>query len=215
MPWPRIRVDRIRFVALPVLTVGLMTLGASMSASAKELAAVGQVVQQHGVVTALREGTPRALRLGASIYTGDKVITRANAKVAIEFRDGSTLSVGSDTKVTVSEYAPEGRKRGILTLLLGIIRTHLSEIWQDGFDVRARAAVASVRSTDWVTEAREDRSSVFVVAGTVAVRGVADGAEVVLGEGFGTDVETGGAPSQPKKWGSSRVEQVLARTRLP
>jgi hypothetical protein len=98
---------------------------------------------------------------------------------------------------------------------MGIVRTGLSDVWKDGFEVRTRAAVASVRSTDWITEAGKDRSSVFVVSGKVSVTGVAGGARVILEPGQGTDIENGGAPSTPKKWGASRVEQVMARTRVP
>ena len=103
----------------------------------------------------------------------------------------------------------------MLKLLLGIIRTSLSGAWSGGFEVQTRAAVAAVRSTDWITEARDDRTAVFGVAGKVAVRALADDTEVVLAKGFGTDVVNGEAPTPPKQWGSSRVEEVLARTRLP
>jgi hypothetical protein len=66
-----------------------------------------------------------------------------------------------------------------------------------------------------VTEARAERSSVFVVSGEVAVTGVADGTRVRLSEGEGTDVEIATAPTSPKQWGDARIQDVLARTRLP
>ena len=115
----------------------------------------------------------------------------------------------------LSTYLPEDDGRGVLTLLLGIVRTSLSGVWSGGFEVRTRAAVASVRATDWITEIGDDRTSVFVVEGSVAVRGTGDGAQVVLEEGFGVDVEAGQPPPPPKEWGASRVEQALARTRVP
>lgn len=193
----------------------LIMLAPNTGAFAQQQEAVAEVVRQVGVVTALRATAARPLRLGAPLYRGDRVITTENAKVEIEFRDGSTLSVGSQTGVEIVNYSPEDRRYGRLELLLGIIRTSLSELWGGGFEVQTRAAVASVRSTEWVTEAQEDRSSVFVVSGEVEVAGTADGARVLLGEGQGTDVEVGGTPSTPTQWGSSRVEDVLARTRLP
>lgn len=197
------------------LLLGLLAMAASAPASAQEQEAVGQVVRQQGLVTALRATMARPIHLGASVFRGDRIITAPEAKVEIAFGDGSTLSVGSSTTVEIEDYSPGARQRGGLLLLIGIIRTSLSNLWSDGFEVRTRAAVAAVRSTDWITEAREDRSSVFVVSGEVEVTGAAGDASVLLSEGEGTDVEVGEAPSPPAQWGDARVQDVLARTRLP
>ena len=201
--------------ALRVVAFSLIVFGVCAPVSAEEEDAVGQVVRQQGPVTALRQSVPRALRLGAPVYRGDRIITGVASKIEIEFSDGFALSVGSDSDVEIIEFARGGRNRGSLSLLFGIIRTSLSDLWTDGFVVRTRAAIASVRSTDWVSEAREDRSSVFVVSGSVEVTGVADGTRVLLSQDEGTDVKIGGAPTPPKRWGSARVDDVLSRTRLP
>jgi hypothetical protein len=183
-----------------------------------QAAAVGQVVRQQGAVAAQRDGTMRALHLGAAVYQGDRVFTGSRAKVAVEFRDGSSLTVGSATEVEISEYILDGGGRGVrgvVSLIFGIVRTSLSDLWRSGFEVRARAAVASVRSTDWVTESQADKSSVFVVEGTVAVAPTAGGAEVLVPADNGTDVPTGGVPAEVKRWGAKRVTSVLERTRVP
>lgn len=198
-----------------MLALCLFALAATAPAAAQEEESAGQVVQQRGPVTALSEGAPRSLYIGAFLRAGDRVRTGADARVRIELRDGSTLSLGANTEIVLSTYLPEDDGRGVLTLLLGIVRTSLSGVWSGGFEVRTRAAVASVRATDWITEIGGDRASVFVVEGSVAVRGTDDGAQVVLEEGFGVDVEAGQPPPPPKEWGASRVEQALARTRVP
>lgn len=208
-------VSTLRRPAAAVLLLCLIVLAPAGPLSAQEGEAVGQVVQQRGVVTALRTTVARSLHLGAPVYQGDQVITAGQAKVEIEFSDGSTLAVGAGTTVEVESYAPAARRAGRLLLLIGIIRTSIGELWSGGFEVRTRAAVASVRSTDWVTEAREDRSSVFVVEGAVEVTAEAGGASVLLAAGEGTDVPVGGAPSPPTQWGAARVEDVLERTRVP
>jgi len=197
-----------------MLALCLFALAAAPAAAQEEESA-GQVVRQRGPVTALSEGVPRSLYIGAFLRSGDRVRTGADARVRIELRDGSTLSLGANTEIMLSTYLPEDDGRGVLTLLLGIVRTSLSGVWSGGFEVRTRAAVASVRATDWITEIGDDRTSVFVVEGSVAVRGTGDGAQVVLEEGFGVDVEAGQPPPPPKEWGASRVEQALARTRVP
>lgn len=212
---------RLRRLAAGVVTAWLIAAVASPvspvspAASAEPEAAVGHVVRQQGPVTAVRQAVARPLHLGAAVYLGDRIVTAAAAKAEIEFRDGSTLAVGAESDVEIVAFAPEDGTRGRLTLLIGIIRTSLSDLWRGGFEVWTQAAIASVRSTEWVTEAQADRSSVFVVAGVVEVTGTAEGTRVTLSEAEGTDVEVGGAPSPPKRWGSGRVEDVLARTRLP
>lgn len=198
-----------------MLALCLFALATAAPAAAQEEESAGQVVQQRGPVTALSEGVPRSLYIGAFLRAGDRVRTGADARVRIELRDGSTLSLGANTEIVLSTYLPEDDGRGVLTLLLGIVRTSLSGVWSGGFEVRTRAAVASVRATDWITEIGGDRASVFVVEGSVAVRGTGDDAQVVLEEGFGVDVEAGQPPPPPKEWGASRVEQALARTRVP
>lgn len=215
MPLHRTPTGRVRIAGLVVLATCLFVADGVTPLAAQDEVAVGQVVRQKGPVTALRAGVPRSLYIGAFLQSGDRIRTGAGAKVRIDFRDGSSLSVGDNTDVELSAYLPETGGRGVLTLLLGIIRTSLSSVWRDGFEVRTRAAVASVRSTDWITELNDTRASVFVVEGSVAVSGVGDPSQVVLEKGFGVDVEAGKAPPPPKEWGAARVDQVLARTQVP
>lgn len=211
--------SRSRHGVVALLVLALVAIAPDTRVSAQTVSAqedaVGQVVRQQGVVTALRTTMARSLRLGASVFRGDRIITAAQAKVEIAFGDGSTLTLGPGTSVDVVNYSPRAEQRADLFLLIGIIRTSLSKLWSGGFRVRTRAAVASVRSTEWITEAREDRSSVFVISGQVGVTATATGASVGLSEGEGSDIEVGGSPTPPKRWGDARVEGVLARTRLP
>lgn len=205
----------ILFLSLILILLSLGAIAPTAPASAQENEAVGEVARQQGVVTALRAAKARPLHLGASVFHGDRIITAAAAKVEIAFADGSILSLGPDTRVDLESYSLTPRRQGTLRLLIGIIRTRLSSLWDGGFDVRTRAAVASVRSTEWITEADEGHSAVFVVSGNVQVTGTATGSAVRLSEGEGTDVQLGEAPSPPVQWGDARVEDVLARTRLP
>ena len=75
--------------------------------------------------------------------------------------------------------------------------------------------MASTRSTDWLIEAARGRTSVFVARGSVAVRGVDGGTDVLLDAGHGTDVLPGEPPNPAKRWGAARVERAMARTRVP
>ncbi len=188
-------------------------------ATAQDAAAVGTVVQQLGTVTALRGAGPGLLLIGAPVFRSDRIVTAAASRVRIEFVDRSVLAIGPESDVVVADYLVDGddnRLRGVISLLLGIVRATVGPGRPDAaFDIESRAAVASVRATDWVVEVQSDRTSVFVVEGTVTVAAASGAGSVVLTAGQGTDVLIDRDPAEPKLWGAARVRDVLDRTRVP
>jgi ferric-dicitrate binding protein FerR (iron transport regulator) len=80
-----------------------------------------------------------------------------------------------------------------------------------GFRVQTPQAIAAVRGTDWAVDAGSGKTSVFVVAGRVAVQRARGGRGVTLGPGDGVDVEAGTAPLQVKRWSAERAAALLAR----
>ena len=178
---------------------------------------VGRVAVVTGLVTALDEVESRVLAAGDPIHRSDRVIT-AGGVVSIEFLDGSVVTIGADSIVIVAEYAVgegESDLGRTLSLILGALRAVVAG---DGappvFEVETRAAVAAARSTEWAMEVdREDHTAVLGIVGEVAVTGA--GTTVVLGPGFGTDIDPGEAPTPATEWGAGRVARLLARTDVP
>ncbi len=78
------------------------------------------------------------------------------------------------------------------------------------FQVTTPQAIAAVRGTKWAVDAVEDKTSVFVVNGRVAVSRRTGGSTVTLGPGEGVDVEAAG-PLTVKRWGPPRVAALMAR----
>lgn len=179
---------------------------------AQKAATVDKVV---GEAFVEREGSREQLKSGAVINITDLIETSKGAKVRIVFADGSAVVAGPDTRFAVSDYDPADRQGGVLTLLSGIIRTGVSALWDSGFSVETRAAVASVRSTHWVTIADADRTSVFVLTGEVSVRSSATGDEAVLRSGDGIDVPVDGEMGPIKQWPMERVGTTMAPTMMP
>ncbi|MCP4327819.1 MAG: FecR domain-containing protein [Alphaproteobacteria bacterium] len=181
-----------------------------------EVKRVGWVVQQVGAATSERAGHRVILAIGASVYRADVIRTAEDGRVKVEFADGTIVAVGGGGELVVAEYAVDGDDRlgAILSLLRGIIRATVAAALPSAeFEVETRAAVASVRSTDFMVEAEDGHSAVVVLDGRVAV--AAGAGAVVLGPGEGTDVDQGASPTQPKSWGRKRVDSFIARTRLP
>ncbi len=187
-------------------------VGAPGAAAAEMAATVERVI---GDVYVERDGTREPLQVGAVLGVTDLIVTAKGAKVHIVFADGSSVVAGPDTRFAIAHYDPADRRGGVLELLTGIIRTGLSTVWNTGFSIETRAAVASVRSTHWITIADADQSSVFVLTGVVAVRATATDEVALLESGDGIDVPIGGGLGPVKQWPMERVGLTMAPTLLP
>ncbi|SLN58792.1 FecR family protein [Oceanibacterium hippocampi] len=200
-----------RSMILCAAVVGLC-LAAATCVRADE-AAIGRVIKQVGNVVAMRNGTTRALHIGADVHAGDRIVTPARSRVKIEFADSSIISIGASTDLELVTPTDPGRGRGVFSLISGIVRMLLMPSDErDGFDIETRTAVASVRSTEWMIEAADDSTAVVVLAGRVVVAARASGQDVLLGPGIGTDQKGDMPPSAPKKWGAKRVAAFIERT---
>lgn len=206
----------------PPLRLGTLLLAVffaiSSPAAAQKPAPIGTVVQQRGGVTVLRDPGPEALRIGAPVYPGDRIITGPRSRIRIELSDGSALAIGADSDVALSEQISDAAGnpiRNAVTLLYGIVRATVLKVGpRRTFDIETQSAIASARSTDWLVEAGADRSAVFVVDGAVSVTARAGGS-VLLTAGQGTDVIASAPPTEPRAWSAERRDAALARTRLP
>ncbi len=203
-----------RYLFLVILLIaGWLAAAATAQAQAD---AIGVVVSQSGIVTVLRGAGPGTLSSGDGVFRGDRIVTGPDARLRIAFDDGSTVAIGPRTDVAVSRFIlseDESLTDGILDLLRGIMRIALvPSTARERFEIRTRTAVASVRSTDWIVEATDAGSAVFVVSGRVAVAATGSGETVSLEQGFGTDVAAGQPPSAPKQWGKKRVVRALNMT---
>lgn len=216
-PMPRRQVLELAGAALVTAAMPALVTAAMPAWAQPAPTPLGQVAQQAGSVIAQRGGETRALHVGAAIYRGERLVTGSGAQVLVAFADGSRLTLGPDSALLLdgARLTPAGSLSGSVEILSGILRILLRPGERpDGFEVRSRAAVASVRSTEWIVEARGAETDVFVIDGRVAVTG-RTGAPVLLNPGEGVTVRAGDAPPLPTVWGAPRVQAVLARTTLP
>jgi hypothetical protein len=172
------------------------------------------VVEQTGKVFLVHEGQVTLLKPGLAVSDQDRVITTADGKALIQFDDSSLCAIGPGTELLLADLAaPRG---GFLELVRGIVRLVLSPGARSAeTGVRSRAAVASVRSTEFVVDSTLDRAAVFVAKGSVQVTGRLTGASVLLGPGDGTDVELRKPPTPIHPWGEKRIREVMSRTTVP
>jgi hypothetical protein len=178
---------------------------------------VARVVAISGSAVAAAPGAGRARTLapGAALSEGDSVSTGRESRLKIAFEDGSVLQLGADTTLTIALFAgPRGGRSILLDAPRGVFRAIIDKLSPSArFEIRANTAVASVRGTDFMAEAKEDGSAVFVVEGVVVVAG--PGGYVTLHEGEGTDVPVGAAPRPVVRWGQARIDRLTAETNAP
>lgn len=205
----------VRRLAHPLIVLWLLLSAPSVMA---DDARIGDVVKQRGDVTAMRDGAIKALDVGEAVFLTDRIVTGPETRVKLRLVDGTVVAIGADSEVEFTEYAiieDDIRLSAVLSLIRGIIRATVAGGDPPApFDIRTQAAVASVRSTDWIVEARNGKTGVFVVEGLVAVTTDQPPAAVLLEPEFGTDVEVGGEPDPPVKWAEARVDAALAETEL-
>jgi len=188
--------------------------GRALAADAGSIGKVGALV---GTATAADDSGSRPLAVGAPLHARDHVTTGAASRLEIELSDGSRMVIGESSRVVLRRFEPSASGgNALLELLEGILRIDLApgRIW-GSFDVRTYTAVASVRSTEWVVEAKTGSTAVFVVRGAVTVTDRRGRGAVRLEEGFGTDVAFGVLPREPVRWGEARAASALARTTMP
>jgi ferric-dicitrate binding protein FerR (iron transport regulator) len=121
---------------------------------------------------------------------GVTIVVEDGARYILRDRDGNGLVVSVEL--------------GSKALLLEVPKR------KNEFKVITPQAIAAVRGTKWAVDAVEDKTSVFVVNGRVAVGRRAGGPSVTLGPGEGVDVEATG-PLTVKRWPPARVAALMVR----
>jgi hypothetical protein len=178
---------------------------------------VAHVVALAGAAVVTAPGAARARTLvpGAELHEGDSVSTGRESRLKIAFEDGSVLQLGAETTLTIALFAgPRDSRSVLLDAPRGVFRAIVDKLSPGArFEIRANTAVASVRGTDFMGEAKDDGAAVFVVEGVVVVAG--PGGFVTLRDGEGTDVPVGAAPRPVVRWGQARIDRLTAATNAP
>lgn len=192
----------------------VLFLGLVLGSAAQAADPIARVVGQDGVAFVLRStAQPQPLAVGADLFVDDEIRTGADGRVVVESGAGLKLVIGAASEVRIRRWLVDNQRSRIdvvLSMLTGVLRLLGEPVAAPrSVEVQTRAAVASVRSTEWIVEATGAGTAVFSIEGAVGVLSPVGG--VTLAAGDGTDVRLGAAPSPPVRWGQARVERTLAR----
>ena len=94
--------------SLIALALALLCLASLHAAAAEPVGSVAALVGQAQVKRS-GESQPRSLRVGAEVFEGDRIQTAADTRLRLSMVDGSTLTLGAATDLSLSRfhYAPE------------------------------------------------------------------------------------------------------------
>ncbi|MDO5623407.1 MAG: FecR family protein [Pseudomonadota bacterium] len=113
-----------------------------------------------GDVTLVRGNTRNAAVVGAGLQLADRVLTGPASATAVVLKDGTTLSIGPDSALDLSEFSfdpttQEGSllvalARGSLRMVTGLI----AKLRPEQVKVTTPTTVIGVRGTDFIVEQR-------------------------------------------------------------
>ncbi len=201
--------------------LAVMGAGTAWAQSAPPGAPVGTITQVQGAATATRTAGSVTLQLNTPVYSDDLLETEANAKILVQFTDGTKLTLGPSAEVLIDEFvfnAAGGTNNAAIRVTAGAMRLVAGAIEKVGgpqaINVATPVASIGVRGTDFFIEMEEaDHLSVALFSGyEVAVTNPSG--TTVLRPGEGTDIwghpGEAVAPSQALTWGTDRVNRALA-----
>ena len=143
--------------------------------------------------------------------TGCSTVSQSPAAQTLRCEGGITIVAENGARYSLKDRNHDGRIDQAELQSKAVLLDVPKQRGDKTFEVRTPQAIAAVRGTRWAVDAADDKTSVFVARGRVAVgRSGAGGPGVVLGPGDGVDVEPAG-PLIVKRWPPARVAALMAR----
>jgi hypothetical protein len=142
---------------------------------------------------------------------GCATVNQSIAAQTLRCEGGITIVAENGARYSLKDTNHDGRidsaDLGSKALLLDVPKQPRDRTFQ----VTTPQAIAAVRGTKWAVDAADDKTSVFVARGRVAVARTGNRRErVVLGPGEGVDVDAT-SPLTVKRWAPARVAALMAR----
>ncbi|MEQ9812708.1 MAG: FecR family protein [Azospirillaceae bacterium] len=215
---------RLLLGAVPALALGPL-LARSLPPARAEEAVVARIQSMDGSAAVIRGELRIDAVPGLPLTLLDVIITAGASRLELLFVDGSTVIIGPEARLSLDAFEIDGgsgqRENGAITIMNGAVRAVVEPGLGENFTIRGQSAVASVRGTEYAVIEEENRTSVLVLDGEVAVLDPDAGWTVTLGSGDGVDVPHEPPPGETEepppvnRWGQARIDQVLALTRRP
>jgi len=177
--------------------------------------AVGKVVIMEGSAKIIRQGKTIPATLLSRIYPDDTITTKGGSRMKVLFVDGSVLTIGNRTKISIKKflYEKKGKKReASFNLTLGKVRAVLGKASKDSlYEIKTPTAVAGARGTDfivWVVS--RGVTTVLVLEGEIDVGDIGGIGSQILGKNFALKIFKGKAPGSAYRLSPEEMKKFLA-----
>jgi hypothetical protein len=189
-----------QLVVAAVLCVSLILLTSQVFAAAF----VAQAVKTRGDIRITRDGGDLSCSMGTALQLGDVIKTGTGARLRLRFVDGSILSLGENTSLSIDLFAVDAGNKSrtvVLTVLQGIVNATAAKSGESKFDYQIKTAngYSAVRGTRWLVSFQQTLMTIYVLNGTVELGGAGGKPPVMVNGGQWGSVDAGGAisPVQP------------------
>jgi hypothetical protein len=181
------------------------------------LLAQGSSSQPAGQISAL---IPQTTRNGSVAKSKDDVMwndvlrTEGGGRARVTLRDGSILSLGSNSELKVVQHDPASQQTE-LELNYGRVRSRVVQITKPGgkFTVKTPTAVAGVVGTDYVTIYINGHFQCFVFSGIVKIVGIDGVVLATVGPGQMVDIFNGQVTG-PRQMTPSEQQDIIDQTNV-
>jgi len=132
---------------------------------------IGYVDYIKGTVNVVRGDEKFTIKCGTVIKTGDLIETDKNSRVIIKFHDGTSISIGEESKVQITKKIVSLKvSRNLLKLLKGKVRSKVRRLKPgSSYKVITRTGASGVRGTEFIVSSSLDEDIFAVVEGELEV----------------------------------------------
>ncbi|KPA09798.1 FecR protein domain protein [Candidatus Magnetomorum sp. HK-1] len=180
---------------------------------------IGSVMIVDGEAIIIHENELRGFlaKKGYLLYAGDRLITKSHARISIRLQDKSRISIGSETKITLSRisFDPDiGHRKSFIQMGTGKARFRvkkLSDYKQSSFKIKTPTALIGVRGSDFIIQTTLKRTKVTTLSDTLLTLislTALDAPPALLHEFEWATVEHGELPSDIEQAAIEAIEKL-------
>ncbi len=175
---------------------------------------IGRFTDVKGDVSLKRIKTFIRPNINDSVEIKDLLVTGEIARTKLMLIDSSLLTIGSNTKVEITDFLLDrNTRKGVILVKTGAIHAKAEKFFDPNsrFEIRTPTAVIGARGTEWFTASSEkEETTIFSISETVSVYNPAyPNKPVDIKEGYFTKVEAGKLPKKPEAYCPSDLYAIM------
>jgi len=200
-------------LALLMLGGPLAVEAAGAADDSEARATVGTVERVRQRAEALFAGDARQLAAASPVLFQDLLKTGPEARLEVELRDGSSVTMGERAQLRVDDfvYTPEKKKQVALNALEGaflFVGHRMSRTPEQKIEIRTPVALLGVRGTELWGGPIDGAFGILVVEGEALVTSTRG--ELSLTAGQGTMIAPDGTLAPRMRWPQDKVDRAFA-----